>query len=272
MDPNLLKGLESLPPVALNQTSRYFKGFLYGEYGVGKTIVSGQCVRKQGLTVYTDTGYESFFNPQHSALLDKIQGVPYDGLSQLTAIGQAITEGISPWSDNDLIIVDTISQIQEEYLDWLNDNYTFVGDHRAKALVRGGVAAAKQKGLSDQEVIGLPDYHLTRNNMRHPIKALIKAPVNVIFIAHLREPSFLEQQKGKITLRPTLTESVFKLIAREATWMGLMERKGSKRTIQFQTDTKKSVSKSRIAELDDKIIDAENLSDILLKWQNGNKL
>lgn len=276
MDQLLLDALKGSMPEGLGDRSRYYKGFLYGEYGVGKTVVSARCAMNKCLDVATDTGTDSFYNHQDDfGLVDKVSVMPYDGLSQLKAIGEAYKEGIEPWEDSgiylaehDLVLVDTVSQIQEEYLDFLNDNYTFKGDHRVKAEVRGGQLAAKRLGLTDQEIIGLPDYHLTRNMMRSPIKALIKAPVNVIFIAHLREPSFLEQQKGKIVRRPTLTESVFKLIAREASWMGLMEREGNKRTIQFETN-KTTVAKSRIKEIENKKINADDLPEILQKWSNG---
>ena len=103
--------------------------------------------------------------------------------------------------------------------------------------------------------------------MRGPIKTLIKAPCDVHFIAHLREPSMMDVQKGKLVRRPTLTETVFKLVAREVSLMGLMERNGTKRTIQFMTD-KKTVSKSRIKELDDKTIDADTLPQIIQEWKN----
>lgn len=266
MEPRMLKALEATKPQPLKDRNKHWKGFLYGEYGVGKTKVTAECIEKKGLIISTDTGAETLHN--HPELLDKTDIIEYDGLSQLTAIGLAISEGIEEWSKYDLIAIDTISQVQEEYLDYLNDNYTYQGNMREKATPRGGSAAAKTLGLQDQEVLGMADYHLTRNNMRSPVKALIKAPVNVMFVAHLREPNFLEQQKGKLTRRPTLTEAVFKLIAREATFMGLMERNGPKREIQFLTD-KKTVSKSRIAELDDKIINADNLPEILKKWSKN---
>lgn len=266
MDPRMMKALEASQPQPLKTRSKFWKGFLYGEYGVGKTKVTADCIESKGLIISTDTGAETLFN--HPELLDKTDVIEYDGLSQLTAIGLAISEGIPEWSKYDLIAIDTISQVQEEYLDFLNDNYSYAGNMREKATPRGGSVAAKTLGLQDQEVLGMADYHLTRNNMRTPIKALIKAPVNVMFIAHLREPNFLEQQKGKLVRRPTVTEAVFKLIARETSFMGLMTRNGEKREVQFKTDNK-TVSKSRIAELDDKVINADNLSEILKKWSKN---
>ena len=262
MDPKFEKALESVEPTKLHDRIKVWNGFLYGEYGVGKTKLTGDCIKKRGLVIATDKGYDTYYN--HPELLDKVEVVTYSGLTQLTAIAQAIEEGHPMYSEFDLVSCDTISQIQEEYLDWLNDNFTFAGENaRNKATPRRG-----SNERSEQEIIGFGDYHLARRNMSTPIKSLIKAPVNVMFLAHLREPPFLEVAKGKIIRRPTLTETVFKLIAREATFLGLMERKGPKRTIQFKTDTR-TVAKSQIAELDDKIIDADELASILHKWEEN---
>jgi len=260
VDKKLQEALDSVPPQSLGLRSRYYNGFLYGEYGVGKTVVSAKLVQRRGLIIATDRGTDALFN--HPELVDKVEVVPYNGLSHLTAVAQAIAEEHPRYKEFDLVACDTISQMQEEYLDWLNDNYTFGDSTRSVATPRRGAS----RDLVAQEIIGFGDYHLARRNMSTPIKSLIKAPVNVMFLAHLREPSFLEQSKGKIVRRPTLTETVFKLIARECSFLGLMERSGTKRTIQFKTD-KRTVSKSQIAELDDKIIDADNLPEILQKWR-----
>lgn len=265
MNPDKLKALEASAPASLGEQERYVKGFFYGEYGVGKTIAACKCVQNKGLLVRTDTGTDSLFN--HPELLDKIDVVDYKGLNQLTAIGEAISEGLIVGETNyalyDTVIIDTISQVQEEYLDWLLANFKFTGNHRTVAEPRS--AALK---LSTEEITGLPDYHLARNKMRGPVKALIKAPVDVYFLAHLREPSMLEVQKGKLVRRPTLTETVFKLVAREVSLMGLMERTGNKRTTQFMTD-KKTVSKSRIKELDDKTVDTDDLPQLIHDWKNS---
>lgn len=258
MDKRYETALQEMKPQPLTALPRYYNGFLYGEFGVGKTVWAAMCAQKKALLIYTDNGRNALFN--HPEVLDKIDGVPYDGLSQLDAVGQAITEGMEPYSQYDLVIIDTISQIQEEYLDWLNENYKWAGNHRERATANRGT------GLPELETIGLPDYKVTRDNMRKPIKSLIKAPVDVLFLAHLREPSAMEVNNGKLVRRPTLTEAVFKLIAREATFLALMERKGTERTIQFATD-KKTVSKSQIKELDNQTLQADKALDILKKWK-----
>lgn len=260
MRDDLLAALDSAKPEGLKDRTKYLKTFIYGEYGVGKTVLAGSLVQHKGLVIATDQGTDSFYN--HPEILEKVDVVPYMGLTQLTAIAQACSEGIPEYAAYDTVIVDTISQVQEEYLDWLLDNFKFTGNHRTVAEPR----SPKLK-LQPEDIVGLPDYHLARNKMRLPIKELIKAPVDVHFLAHLREPGMMDVQKGKLVRRPTLTESVFKLVAREVSLMGLMERTGTKRTVQFMTD-KKTVSKSRIKELDDQTVDADKLPALINEWRN----
>lgn len=268
MRADLEKALAAEPPSSLGDRDKFVNAFIYGEYGVGKTINACMCAAatgKKGLLVRTDTGTDSLYN--HPDLLDSIDVVDYKGLNQLTAIGNAISEsltiGQTDYSKYGAVIVDTVSQVQEEYLDWILENFQFSGNHRTVATARD----AKLR-LPPEEITGLPDYHLARNKMRGPVKALIKAPCDVFFLAHLREPGMMDIQKGKLVRRPTLTETVFKLIAREVSLMGLMEREGSKREIQFKTD-KKTVSKSRIKELEGQTINADTLPQIIQDWRNS---
>ena len=115
MRDDLAKALEAEPPTSLSDRSKYVNMFWYGEYGVGKTIGASKCAAatgKKGLLVRTDTGTDSLFN--HPELLDAIDVVDYKGLSQLTAIGEAISEGLTigdtDYSKYGAVLVDTISQ------------------------------------------------------------------------------------------------------------------------------------------------------------------
>jgi hypothetical protein len=255
------KALAETQPAPLTNRSKFIKSFIYGEFGVGKTVLACSFVQTRGLLISNDTGTDSLYN--HPELLARVDVVPYAGLSHLTAVAQAIEEKLEGYEKYDTVIIDTISQVQEEYLDFLIENYSFSGNQRTVANPR----SPKLK-LATEEIVGFPDYRLVRDKMRGPVKALIKSPVDVHFLAHLREPSMMEQQKGVITRRPNMTEQVFKLIARETSMLGLMERKGTKRTIKFETDPK-TISKSRIAELDDKTVNADELPQILKKWKSN---
>lgn len=235
---------------------RFYKGFHYGEFGSAKTVTAGKLSRNKFLVVVTDNGWTSFDN--HPDLVDKFDIVPYNGLSQLTALADWSYEPDFPY---DLISVDTVSQIQEEYLDFLLDEISWSQNFREKSQ-------AKKRGAEIVEVPGRADYHVTRNKMRGPVKALIKAPVDVVFNAHLREPTEDEKSSGKFVRRPTLTSTVYSLIAREASVMALFERTKTKGIeIICETD-KKQVSKSRIKSLDNRTVSVEEFVTAIHNWKD----
>jgi hypothetical protein len=235
---------------------RNYKGFHYGEYGTAKTVTTGKISRTKFLVVATDNGWTSLDN--HDDLLDRYDVVPYNGLSQLREIAEWSYEDDFPY---DLVHVDTISQVQEEYLDFLLDEITWSQNFREKSQ-------ARRKGAETVEVPGRADYHVTRNKMRGPIKELIKAPVDVVFSAHLREPTEDEKAKAILVRRPTLTQTVYSLIAREASVMALFERSKSG-GIQIICETeKKQVAKSRIKSLDGKTVSVDEFVNSIHAWKD----
>lgn len=234
---------------------RHYKGFHYGEYGSTKTVTAGRIARDRFLVIHTDNGWSALDN--HPELVDRYDLLAYDGLSQLEEVAEWSNEEDFPY---DLIHVDTISQVQEEYLDWLLEEITWSQNFREKSQ-------AVRRGAETVEVPGRADYHVTRNKLRKPIKKLIKAPVSVVFSAHLREPTEDEKGKANFVRRPTLTNTVYQLIAREASVMGLFERKGGKIQVICETD-KKQVAKSRIKSLDGQTVDVDNFIKAIHDWQD----
>lgn len=238
---------------------RYAKVFNYGEYGSAKTVTAGKISRDRFLVVATDNGWSSLDN--HPDLVDKFDVVPYSGLSQLRTIAEWSYESDFPY---DLVHLDTVSQMQEEYLDFLLEEISWSQNFREKSQ-------PKRKGAEILEVPGRADYHVTRNKMRGPIKALIKAPVDVVFSAHLREPTEDEKTKGIFVRRPTLTQTVYSLIAREASVMAFFERtKSNGIQIVCETD-KKQVAKSRIKSLDNKTVTVEEFVSAIHEWKDRKK-
>lgn len=238
------------------EAPRFYKGFHYGEYGTTKTVTAGRISRTKFLVVATDNGWTSYDN--HPDLVDRFDIVPYDGLSQLTSLAEWSYESDFPY---DLISIDTISQVQEEYLDFLLEEITWSQNFREKSQ-------AKRRGAEVVEVPGRADYHVTRNKMRGPVKALIKAPVDVVFSAHLREPTEDEKNSGKLVRRPTLTQTVYSLIAREASVMALFER-NKDQGIQIKCETSnKQVAKSRIKTLDNKTVSQDEFVTAIHNWKD----
>lgn len=236
----------------------FYKGFHYGEYGTTKTVTAGKIARGRFLVVNTDNGWVSLKN--HPELVDNFDILPYDGLSQLTELANWSWEDDFPYT---LIHIDTISQVQEEFIDFLLDEITWSQQFREKSQ-------AKRKGAETVEVPGRADYHVTRNKMRLPIKDLIKAPVDVVFSAHLKEPTDDEKAKGNFVRRPTATQTVYSLVAREASVMALFER-DKKNDIKIICETSaKQVSKSRIKSLDGATVDVDSFVKSIHDWKDGN--
>jgi len=261
------KELSALIEAISNPAEKYWKGVLYADFGKRKTTTALRCMNERALLQHTDRGWNVIFNhPDEFKVPENVMPIDYEGLAQTRALVEAIVENQEPFNNIDLFVVDTISQEQENYIDFLNDKFTIFG--REKAIPRPE-ELKKDRTLKELEVTGLPDYHLVRNKMRPVIELLVRAPFNVMFLAHVRYPNFAEQAKGKIEKRPNITEAVWNVIARDATFIGFMEhstREGF--TIDFKPS--KTVSaKSQIKSLTDQKIKADDLPKMLAEWQSN---
>lgn len=240
----------------------FVRGILYGEFGSWKTVTAVSCIEAvsenaTALVVAADDGWVSLKN--HPDLFERSKIVRYQGFSQLQFLADEYSDR------HDVLVIDTLTQICEEYVDFLMDNVKWNGNFREVSIpVRGSKARP-------EETPGLPDYHVLRNKIRKPLRSLMRAPWDVYFLCHLREPTFMEQQKGKLIRRPEVTKRVFDFVAREAHFIGFMEKRDNKpaATITFKTDPK-TIAKSRIAGLNDQTINAPDLPTILRKWKNGS--
>jgi len=261
------KELSALIEAISNPEEKYWKGVLYADFGKRKTTTALRCMQSRALLQHTDRGWNVIHNhPDEFKVPDNVLPIDYEGLAQTRALVEAIIENQEPFDNIDLFVVDTISQEQENYIDFLNDKFTIFG--REKAIPRPE-ELKKDRTLKELEVTGLPDYHLVRNKMRPVIELLVRAPFNVMFLAHVRYPNFAEQAKGKLEKRPNITEAVWNVIARDATFIGFMDhstREGY--TIDFKPS--KTVSaKSQIKTLTDKKINAQDLPKYLAEWQTN---
>ena len=255
------KELKELIGSITDPDEKYWKGVLYGDYGKRKTTTGLRTSESRAILLHADRGWNVVLNhPDEFSMPDKVIPIRYDSLTQIKAIVGAVVTNQEPFQDVDLIQLDTISQMQEKYIDFLGDNFTIFG--REKATPKPG---SKEKEIT---LTGLPDYHLTRNKMRPVVDLLVQAPVNVLFLAHVREPNAMEKQNGKLMRRPNVTEAVFNLLARDATFIGYMEAKRNEFTIDF-TPSNTVCAKSQIPALTDKKIKAEELPKYLSNWKNG---
>lgn len=239
----------------------YYKGVLFGDFGKRKTTTALRTSRSRAILLHADRGWNVIRNHPEEFNDKNVIPIKYQGLAQTRAIVEAVVENQEPFNDVDLIVLDTISQMQEKYIDFLGENFVIFG--REKATPKPG---SKEKEIT---LTGLPDYHLTRNKMRPVIELLVEAPIDVLFLAHVREPNAMEISKGKLARRPNVTEAVFNLLARDATFIGFMEAKREDYTITFKPSPT-LVAKSQISTLTDKTIKSSELPQYLWNWKEGN--
>ena len=239
------------------------KGCLYGEFGSWKTVTAARCAKSRGLIIAVDDGWESLRNhpglsENSESLLDNFEVMEYRGLSQLDAVAERVDEG--RYKDFDIILLDTVSQMQEEYLDFIMDHVNYGGKYRDTVVLD---REARQE-LGSVDIPAQADYHVVRNKMRPVVKKLIKANINIFFLAHVREPSPLDTKKVR---RPALTDAVYKLIARECNLLGFCEKKNKteQATITFEGTTM-LMAKSRIGLLNDKTFPADEFVKTIKEW------
>lgn len=255
------KELQALSESVTNKEELLFKGVLYGEFGTRKTTTALRCMKNKAILIHADRGWQVIHN-HPDEFEGKVLPLAYGGLSQFKLIVEAIATGVEPYADTDLIVVDTLSQMQEKYVDFLMENADYGGKFRDSLIPKTGV-----KNFEKTEIPGMPDYQLARNKMRPIVDILTKAPVNVIYLAHLREPGPMEKAAGKLEKRPNITEALYKVVARDATFIGFMKNEKGQYLIDFEPKNTQS-AKSQIPALTDKKIKAEELPRILNEWSN----
>lgn len=252
------------------EVSPAFKGILYGEFGSGKTATACSIIQaseepKMGLLVAVDTGWVSLKNRAHKHFAGRIQKVDYRGTKQLQEISKASMT--KEFTDKyGLIVIDTMSQVYEKYLDYLMDSYNYPGTRfREKAVLRQGMKSDAEAELTQTEVPGKPDYHLARNTLRPIIATLMQSPCDVILTAHVREPY---ADAAELDIRPNMAHALYLLMGREVHALGYLRRDGSKRTVSFKQE-KRIVVKSRLEALDGQVIDQNDLASIVKDWKKN---
>lgn len=261
MEVELLKALNANKPVALSEQATYFKALIYGDWGVGKTVLACSSGKNTLLITSGDAG-ESSLN-DYPELRDRVHVVRSMGLSHIKAIFKAIEEQHEDYRDYDVVVIDTISSMCDQFLKNMVDNYTVNKDrHTAKP---------KKNGAS-LEAEGMGDYKFLAAHMRDLVPVSSTAPVDVIWLSHEREPSFTDEAKGVYLTRPKMPEKAADAVAEGVHVVGLLEKtkKGSKvtRTLKFE-GSNRLAAKSRIKALDDTTIPVEEFWTKVEQWRSG---
>jgi hypothetical protein len=250
---------------ASHPRNRRHRALYYGSPGTGKTVLAVRIALELGercLYVPTEPGDETL--EDWPELLERTTVMDYGGISMLGELASAYREG--RFADHPTLIIDTVDELTEIMLDDLVAGYKPSKDTRPVAEPKPGTRLRKL------EVAGTDDYRFLRDGLRPAIRELCRLPVHLIFTAHVREPTWADENKKKTlgtplpALRADLPTQTYRLVSKYVGIMGHMTRKGDKRTISFRTDSTKEEVKSRIRQLDGQVIDADELPSIIRTW------
>lgn len=257
---------------ASHPRNRRHRALYFGSIGVGKTVLAVRTALALGpkcLYIPTEPGDETLWDwPE---LVERTTVMDYGGINMLGEMATAYREGQFP--EHATIVIDTVDELTEIMLDDLVIGYKPSKDTRPVAEPRPGTR------LRRLEVAGTDDYRFLRDGLRPAIRELTRLPVHLIFTAHVREPTWADENKKKTlgtplpALRADLPTQTYRLISKYVGIMGHVTRKGDKREVSFRTDSTKEEVKSRIRELDNKVVNADELPDIIRAWstkQVGN--
>lgn len=252
--------LAKMPDAMLEKPPPYLKSVIYGDAGMHKTVTS--CSIGNTLLLAADPGWVSVQN--HPDIWRTTTPIPFMGFRQLETLALALFWQEPPYDQYDTFVVDTLAFIQENYIDDLIRSGKFKKDTRPEFVVRDPKAA---EDLVIKELPGVDDYHAAKNILRGPCRDLMKAPLNVIFLAHEREPSREELKNNYRLVRPDVTEALYKIIFRDAHLVGRTSKNPKGQRIIDFNGTDRQAAKSRIAKLNDRQILAEDFPRIIKHWQ-----
>lgn len=254
------KALLTKMPQPLFDPPTYLKAILYGDFGKHKTVTASSLGKT--LVLAGDPGWVSIKN--HPDIWKNVTVLPFVGFRQIDALSLALYHQFGEYADYDTFVVDPLALVQENYVDDLLRAGKFNKDTRPTFTVTNPKAG---EDLVVKELPGRDDYHAAKNVLRDPCRTLMAAPLNVIFIAHERDPSEDEIKKGNRRLRPDVTEALYKVVSRDVHLIGRTFVNNSKQRVVDFNGTERQAGKSRIAILNDKQILAEQFPKAIKKWQ-----
>lgn len=191
--------------------NRFYKAEFFGPPGSGKTTLAaaiGQIMAKNpnpsSTTILAaDEGNQSLV--QFPELLKTTRRTRYKGAAWLDEYIKRIARGKHP--EIETLVFDTYSHMQDNIIDYLLENIEWPKNTRTVAN-------------SDIQIPGADDYHYTRNAMRVWINRITRLPMNVIFLAHVKEPGPMDSDKST---RPNATAGVHEVVGRVVQSIGYTE-------------------------------------------------
>lgn len=258
MHADLLKELSKHAPQPIGEKRTHINALIYGDWGTGKTTLACSSGRNT-LIIGSGDGGESVV--RNKGFKDNISIVQCQGLSHIKAIFNAVIEGLPDYKDYEVIVIDTISSICDQYLRNLVENYNVSKDR----------STAKPK-LTGQtlEAPGMGDYKFLTHHMQDLAPVSSAVPADIVWLSHEREPSFTDEAKNNFLTRPKIPEKASDALAEVCHVVGLIEKKKQgkeiRRTLNF-CGSDRLAAKSRIETIDDKIIPVDDFWKAVEEWR-----
>lgn len=245
---------EDLESVSTALEDRLLRAMFYGDIDSGKTTLIGQIVKALGCRAVlfnTDSSWTVLQkDPEAAALIHRRR---FTGFKQLKVFARAHAEGIEPFCNYGALLWDTAS--------------TGVYNTLRKAVA----TTPTYKDQKHPDVEGWTHYGLIKAHVRDLVEDLNKSNLHIIYTAHYREPSENDAKKvvKEYGIRPNIPEATFQLFAQEVQLLGWLhkENQGQKRQIQFE-GTLRTVAKSQIPGIDEKIYPVSEVPEMIQKWVN----
>lgn len=250
MDAKLQAELDRMrQPMSVAEAPRKLRALLYGDPGTGKTTLAGQLVESKGAIFTTDSAWVVLLNDVETA--EKIDRWPFEGFSQLRAFVEAHNEGIEPYASYDTLIWDTFAKGVDNTLRVLVD------------------AEKHPKEQPHPDVEGWPHYRRAERALIDTIKVLNASDLNIIYTAHVREPSDKDKTNKRFAIRPNGPEACYRAVAQEVQLIGWLyneNRNDPEPKIQVQ-GTLQETAKSQISTIPQGTYRVSQIPPLIQKWK-----
>lgn len=175
-----------------NPPDSYLRALIYSDFGLGKSTWAASSEQR---TLFIDTSSGFVVLKDY----DNVDVLTYKGLTQLAAVGTAITEGIEGWN-YDLVVIDEISSVYQIDLELVTS------------------ARAGGSNLRDEVIPEQRDYMATQNRLMKNLRPLLDAPVHLVMLCHERRTT--DKATGVSTIESDLAPRLSKEVNRSLHLLG----------------------------------------------------
>lgn len=250
MDQTLLNQLASLgEPMSLLQEPRLLRAYIYGDPKVGKTDLTAKIVQALGekaIWLSTDSGWTTVL--KYPEIAADVWKMPFDSFKQIRLIIQAHDEGVEPYCDYNVLVVDTIGKAIDMML---------------RILVK---KKPLEKEQYDEMLEARGHYRMVEQLLKDTVEMVNKSGMHVIYTSHIRNPNDEDRKQKRFAIRPDAPEASFRVLAREVNLIGWLYKENV-RKIQFNP-TLTEIAGTQISTIQEKTYRVEEVPELISKFIN----